>query len=88
MVMQARLKTQDVRPARPDKPSARLNEAGVAVAHVDPHATSVCSACGCSINDDDIDDTNGWRWYSDGQGGLHPVCATCPAPTSLVAKDA
>jgi len=86
--MQARLKTHDVRRVRRDKMSAGRTTTGVAFARVDPDATSVCSACGCSITDDDIDDTNGWRWYSDGQGGLHPVCATCPAPTSLVAKDA
>lgn len=85
---QARLKTSDVRRARPDELPAARARAGVAVAEVDPDATSVCSACGCSIADGDNDDTNGWRWYCDGRGSLHPVCAACPAPTSLVAQHA
>jgi hypothetical protein len=42
--------------------------------------SSVCSVCGRTVADNDIEDTNGWRWYSDGRGGLRPLCATCPAP--------
>jgi hypothetical protein len=42
--------------------------------------SSVCSVCGCSVPVGDIEDTNGWRWYSDGRGGLSPLCASCPPP--------
>ena len=85
MVMQTRLMTHDVRRVRPDKLSAGRIRTGVAFTRADPDATSVCSTCGCSITDDDIDDTNGWRWYSDGRGGLRSLCATCPVPSSLPA---
>lgn len=84
----ARLETLEARRSRLDELSAVRTGAGVAVADVDSDATSVCSTCGCTVADGNIDDTNGWRWYSDGRGGLHPLCANCPAPTSLVAQDA
>ena len=54
-----------------------------ALASVEPGASSVCSICGCTVAEDDIENSNGWRWYSDGRGGLSTLCATCPAPTSL-----
>jgi hypothetical protein len=44
--------------------------------------SSVCSECGCSVPVGDIEDTNGWRWYSDGRGGLRPLCASCPPPVA------
>ena len=51
--------------------------------NADPGASSTCSVCGRAVADDDIEDTNGWRWYSDGRGGLRTLCATCPVPASL-----
>jgi transcription initiation factor TFIIIB Brf1 subunit/transcription initiation factor TFIIB len=51
----------------------------------DERSVSVCSVCGCVADVNDIEDTNGWRWYSDGKGGLKPLCATCPPP--LPAED-
>jgi hypothetical protein len=84
----ARLETRDGRRPRTDKRSAVRTGVGVAVTSGDPDATSVCSACGSSVADDNVTDTNGWRWYSDGEGGLRPLCATCPAPTASVAQDA
>jgi hypothetical protein len=45
---------------------------------------TVCSVCGAAADVDDVEDTNGWRWYSDGRGGLRPLCATCPPPASVV----
>ena len=48
---------------------------------VDPH---VCIVCGAAIEDDAaIEDSNGWRWLSDGQGSLLPLCPTCPLPTDV-----
>jgi hypothetical protein len=44
---------------------------------------TVCSVCGAAADVDDVEDTNGWRWYSDGRGGLRPLCATCPPPASV-----
>ena len=55
--------------------------------HADPVASSICSVCGRAVADDDIEDTNGWRWYSDGRGGLRPLCETCPVPASLSAQN-
>jgi hypothetical protein len=44
---------------------------------------AVCSVCGLAVDTDDIEDTNGWRWYSDGAGGLKPLCAGCPPPAAV-----
>jgi hypothetical protein len=49
---------------------------------------SVCSVCGSSVPIGDIEDTNGWRWYSDGRGGLRPLCASCPPPAVAEANGA
>jgi hypothetical protein len=81
----------DVQPADLDEVlSRRVSERdGKAYAkRLDSGASSICSVCGCTAVDDDVDDTNGWRWYSDGRGGLHPLCATCPVPTSLSVQNA
>jgi hypothetical protein len=48
------------------------------------HADNVCAVCGAVANDSDLEDTNGWRWFNDGQGGLLPLCATCPPPPALL----
>jgi hypothetical protein len=47
-------------------------------------ADNVCAVCGSVANDADLEDTNGWRWFNDGKGGLLPLCATCPAPPALL----
>ena len=45
---------------------------------------SVCAVCGAVLDDDGaIEDSNGWRWFSDGRGGLHSLCPTCPVPTTI-----
>jgi len=45
---------------------------------------AVCAVCGAAIEDhDDIEDSNGWRWLSDGRGGLLPLCPTCPTPPDI-----
>ncbi len=86
MDTQNRLGTLDVRRADLDDLLVRPVGAGDASAlaeHIDPGASSICSVCGSAVAEDDIENTNGWRWYSDGRGGLRTLCATCPAPTSL-----
>jgi len=40
-----------------------------------------CAVCGCAVDLDDVEDTNGWRWFSDGRGALLALCPTCPVPT-------
>jgi hypothetical protein len=47
-------------------------------------ADNICAVCGAVANDADLEDTNGWRWFNDGKGGLLPLCATCPPPDALV----
>ena len=47
-------------------------------------ADNVCAVCGAVANDADLEDTNGWRWFNDGKGGLLPLCATCPPPDDLL----
>jgi hypothetical protein len=50
--------------------------------NADAHA--VCVVCGTVIeNEADIEDSNGWRWFSDGRGGLLPLCPTCPVPAEI-----
>jgi hypothetical protein len=41
---------------------------------------TVCAICGNEVDGGDIEDTAGWRWYSDGAGGLIPVCRQCTVP--------
>ncbi len=45
---------------------------------------TTCVVCGAATNADEIEDTNGWRWFSDGRGGLLPLCASCPVPEELL----
>ena len=49
-------------------------------------ADNISAVCGAVANDSDLEDTNGWRWFNDGKGGLLPLCATCPPPGELVAQ--
>jgi hypothetical protein len=48
--------------------------------HEEREGSSVCTVCGAEVEEGDVEDTNGWRWFSDGKGGLHPLCPTCPPP--------
>ena len=46
--------------------------------HLEWESRSSCSGCGrdepaC----DDAEGAVGWRWYSNGRGGLWPLCAAC-----------
>ena len=44
----------------------------------------VCAVCGVAVDDEGgIEDTSGWRWFSDGQGGLLPLCPSCPVPSGI-----
>jgi len=43
-----------------------------------------CAVCGVTVETKDIEDTNGWRWFNDGHGGLLPLCPTCPLPEQLL----
>jgi hypothetical protein len=44
----------------------------------------VCAVCGRAVEDEgDIEDSSGWRWFSDGRGGLLPLCPTCPVPPDI-----
>jgi hypothetical protein len=47
-------------------------------------ADNVCAVCGAVADDADLEDTNGWRWFNDGKGGLLPLCASCPPPETIV----
>jgi hypothetical protein len=44
------------------------------------NALDVCAVCGTAVQADNIEDTNGWRWFNDGMGGLSPLCPDCPVP--------
>ena len=47
-----------------------------------------CAVCGSTVEPDgDLEDSNGWRWFSDGRGGLLPLCPTCPVPTDIDTAD-
>ena len=52
----------------------------VDVEEVAEHDSSVCGGCGRVVDMTDVEDTNGWRWCSDGKGGLVAFCADCPLP--------
>jgi hypothetical protein len=43
----------------------------------------VCAVCGAAVQTGDIEDTNGWRWFNNGMGGLSPLCPDCPVPAEL-----
>jgi len=46
-----------------------------------PVRHDVCAVCGAEARTEAVEDTNGWRWFSDGRGGLVPLCSSCPVPT-------
>ena len=47
----------------------------------------VCAVCGAVVETDgEIEDSNGWRWFSDGRGGLLPLCPTCPVPSEIAKR--
>ena len=52
--------------------------------HDHVRADNICAVCGAVANDSDLEDTNGWRWFNDGKGGLNPLCATCPPPAAFL----
>jgi cold shock protein len=43
-----------------------------------------CVVCGGQASTTTVEDTNGWRWFNDGRGGLAPLCSTCPVPPDLL----
>jgi hypothetical protein len=49
-----------------------------------PARHDVCAVCGAEARTDAVEDTNGWRWFNDGEGGLVPLCADCPVPTDYL----
>ena len=54
-----------------------------AMAPDDP-AQMICGACGRPAElVGDIEDTNGWRWFADGKGGLIPFCRRCEMPRDV-----
>ena len=80
--MHAALRTPGVRHVEPVEPVDRSSGAVNATAlaeQVDADGSSVCSVCGRSVAEDDVENSNGWRWYSNGLGGLMTLCSTCPA---------
>jgi len=46
---------------------------------------NVCTVCGTTVAEGDINATNGWRWFSDGRGELSGLCPSCPTPAWLLA---
>jgi hypothetical protein len=44
----------------------------------------LCYVCGERTGATAVDDTDGWRWFNDGKGGLLPLCATCAVPYDLL----
>jgi hypothetical protein len=43
-----------------------------------------CSVCGNRVGAPEIENTDGWRWFNDGRGGLLPLCSTCVVPDALI----
>jgi hypothetical protein len=52
----------------------------------EPETIDVCTLCGAISPTGDLDATIGWRWFSDGRGGLAGLCPACPTPLSLLAE--
>ena len=44
----------------------------------------LCFVCGDRTGAGVVDNTDGWRWFNDGRGGLLPLCSTCAVPQDLV----
>jgi hypothetical protein len=44
----------------------------------------LCAVCGHRAGPAPVEDTDGWRWFNDGRGGLLPLCATCEVPENLL----
>jgi hypothetical protein len=68
-----------------DRPSVSTREA---LRTAEEERRDVCAVCGVSVDSEDIEDTNGWRWFSDGRGGLLPLCPDCPVPEPLAPPEA
>jgi len=58
----------------------------------DPDTGERCYLCATSPgpgpdhDHDRIDGMAGWRWFSNGRGGLHAVCPSCPTPNDLLSQ--
>jgi hypothetical protein len=46
----------------------------------------VCVVCGRRVDLEDTESTSGWRWFSDGRGGLYPLCESCPVPEEFLSQ--
>lgn len=47
----------------------------------------LCAGCGRVIEEGgNLENSSGWRWYSDGRGGLVSLCPTCPMPEAFSAN--
>jgi hypothetical protein len=44
----------------------------------------LCFVCGDQAGAAAVDNTDGWRWFNDGRGGLLPLCSTCAVPEDLL----
>ena len=49
----------------------------------EPDPIETCAVCGASVEGGSIEDSSGWRWFSDGRGGLLSLCAACPVPDGI-----
>jgi len=47
-----------------------------------PH--DLCAVCGRRARVASVVNTDGWRWFNDGRGGLLPLCSTCDVPEALL----
>jgi len=36
-----------------------------------------CAVCGATVDNEDVADDAGWRYYADGEGELHVFCPSC-----------
>jgi len=51
--------------------------------HPEDEGEHTCAVCGVRVDLDNVNSTDGWRWFSDGAGGLFPLCQKCPVPQEL-----